>query len=143
MRHAMGQTGNKAKNSNDLVGVIGEAPDHLPCDVVEAVCRKVSIIKYKPCRDPKLVFEMWVYAPEQYAGVMLRMFVRLDPRWKTLPVGSKLWKMAQVAAGPLKRRQRVTKSMFEGKAFRCRLRSVGKGPAAYSVVDSLIEKLTE
>ena len=73
-------------------------------------------------------------------GTKLQMFARYAG-WKTLPVRSKLWKLATVATGgQLKRKQKVTKSLFIGKMFRCKVRPDENGH--YTVVDTLIKKLT-
>ena len=68
------------------------------------------------------------------------MFVR-DGLWEKVPVSSKLWKMARVANPDLENGQEITKKMFTGKMYECKLKKSGVGPAAYTVVDSLIRKL--
>lgn len=70
------------------------------------------------------------------------MFVRNDPRWKSPPVSSKLFKVCAVAVGGLPRRRRITKGMFVGKLFRCRIKTAGEGAAAYSIVETITERLT-
>jgi hypothetical protein len=71
------------------------------------------------------------------------MFVRYDRKWKYARESSKLFKSACVALGRrLHRGERITKSLWLRKSFRVRLRQVGEGAAAYSVVDRLLEKLT-
>jgi len=129
-------------SEDDVLGVIGDSPPLLPDTIkeVDALCTEVQLISYRGTNDARLVFAFQVVEPEQYSGQKLQMFARYAG-WKTLPVRSKLWKLATVATGgQLKRKQKVTTRLFVGKIFRCRVRPDKNGH--YTVVDTLIKKLT-
>src|SRR5262245_51251829 len=129
------------RTDDETLFTVEEVPTLLPCKEVDAVCRSIKKVHYSPYQQEKWVFAFCVITPEQHAGTVLEMFVRLDRRWKAPPVSSKLFKAACVATRLLKG-ERITQSMFLNKVFRCQLRKSGKGPAAYTVVDKLMEKLT-
>jgi hypothetical protein len=107
--------------------------------LVEARCIAVTRAFY--FNRPKLVFKFKVIEPELYRGQKLEMFARNSPTWKSHPpVSSKLWKIAAVALGRLpEKHDRVTKSMFLGKTFKCTVGNSGKGVFAYSVVEMISE----
>jgi hypothetical protein len=68
------------------------------------------------------------------------MYVR-QAGWQNVPVSSKLWKVTRVATnGQFRRGQRITKSLFVGKLFRCKVR--GDKNSHYTVIDTIVEKLT-
>ena len=85
----------------------------------------------------RLAFEFKVFEPEEYAGLILPMYVRLGGWTGRPPVSSKLAKVAQVAGC----QRRFIKSAFLNKAFRCRLKET-RGDAPYSVIKMITEKLT-
>ena len=129
-------------SEDDVLGVIGDSPPLLPENIkqVDALCTEVQTIAYRGTNDARLVFAFQVIEPELHSGMKLQMFAR-HAGWKTLPVRSKLWKLATVATnGQLRRKQKVTKSLFVGKIFRCRVRQDKNGH--YTVIDTLIKKLT-
>ena len=128
--------------SEDLLAQLGDGPPLLQCAQVEAVCMRISKVEYRPFQQVKWVFDFRVFEPDEHAGLRLQMFARVDPRWKRLPVASKLWKVVQVASGGDRSVRRATKSLFVGKAFRCRVKRCGEGDAAYSTVEMIVEKLT-
>jgi hypothetical protein len=125
------------------LGVAAETAPLLPLSQANAVCLSVTSVDYRPYQRTKLLFKFSIVEPESYAGTILEMFVRTDAKWKTLPPASKLLKIACVANGTrLRRGQTVVPSMFVHRVFKCRLRKVGEGAAAYTIVDTLLEKLT-
>jgi len=129
-------------SEDDVLGVIGDSPPLLQDTIkkVDALCTDVQLVRYRGTNDARMVFTLQVIEPERYRGTTLQMFARYAG-WKTLPVRSKLWKLATVATGgQLKRNQKITKSLFVGKVFRCRVRPDKNGH--YTVVDTLIERLT-
>jgi len=146
MTSKAGQQGSRVvpfeRTDDDTLCTIEEVPALVPCKEVEAVCRDVEKVYYSPYQQEKWVFKFSVVVPEQYAGNVVPMFVRVVKSWKTPPKASKLFKIACVASGGLRKGQLVTKSMFLNKMFRCQLRQSGKGPAAYTVVEKILEKLT-
>ena len=114
----------------------------LPCGQVVAVCMHLGEPVY--CfgqRKRQFIFS--VIEPDEYAQLKLDMWLRDDPKWDGRPPrASKLFKMTAVALGRLPgRRECITTRMFVGKAFRCRLHVSGKGPASYSVIAELLEKV--
>ncbi len=122
--------------------VMGDTPPLLPCDEVLAVFTNLQRTLFKPYKQEKFVFELTVFSPEKFEGVKLEMFARIDPSWKSPPRSSKLWKIIQIVTdGEFRKRQRVTKNIFIGKAFRCKLKTVGEGPAAYSIIEMIVEKI--
>jgi len=129
-------------SEDDVLGVIGDSPPLLQNTIkeVDALCTDIRLVSYRGTNDARFVFTLRVIEPERYSGTKLQMFARYAG-WKTLPVRSKLWKLATVATdGQLKRSQKITKSLFVGKIFRCRVRLDEHGH--YTVVDTLIKKLT-
>jgi len=125
----------------DLLFTTGDCASLLLCEEVQAICQDVKRALY--FGQPKLAFKFTVVEPEKHAGEKLEMFVHNAKKWHGHPPrSSKLHKVAAIALGGPPRRQRLTKSVFVGKIFRCRLKSVGQGAAAYSVVENLLEKLT-
>ena len=132
----------QTEDENELLCMMGDAPPLLSSDEVLAVCIDVKRTLFKHHRQEKFVFVFRVFSPEEYEGVRLEMFARIDPLWKTPPRASKLWKTIQVATdGEFRKRQRVTKKLFKGKAFRCKVKTCGNGPAAYSIIDEILEKI--
>ena len=101
---------------------------------------EVQSVIYQGANDARFVCTFQVIEPEKYTGTKLQMYAR-DAGWKTLPVRSKLWKLATVATGgQLRRKQKGTKSLFVGKSFRCKVRPDKNGH--YSVIDTIVKKLT-
>lgn len=130
------------QDPDEVMGVTGEVPPLLLCSEVKAVCQAVKTVEYAPFRQKKYLFIFSVVEPEEYATNHLQMFVRVNPAWKHPPIASKLFKAALVATdGQLRNRQRITKSMFIGKLFLCKLRTVGEGGARYSIIDCITERL--
>ena len=127
--------------SDDIICTIDECPPLLDCKEVTAKCVSLEKAFYKPYQHTKLVFALQVITPERYAGAILKMFVPTKSESEKLRVASKLFKTVNVAVGKLKPRQRISKKMFLGKVFRCRLRSVEKLGAVYTIVDHLLEKV--
>jgi hypothetical protein len=132
-------------DNDDILGVVGEAQTALIADYAEvhAVCSKVTEHAYK--WGPRLLFTFTVIDPPKYEGIKLFMFARIVTAWKEkyFPESSKLYKMACIAAGKrLPRGFRITKSLWVGKAFKCRLETSGKGAARYTTVSELLERLT-
>lgn len=131
----------KSGAEDELICQTGDCPPLLPCSEVEAVCKNVRLVRYGPFGQ-RLVFEFEVFFPEEFARSKLSMFVRKDPKWIHPPIGSKLFKVIAVAVGSLPKRRAITKSLFVDKLFRCRIKTVGEGAAAYSTVDTITERLT-
>ena len=128
--------------SDEILAQLGDSPPLLQCAEVEAVCMRISKVEYRPFQQVKWVFDFRVFEPDEHAGLRLQMFARIDPRWKRLPVSSKLWKAVQVASSGDRSVRKATKSLFVAKAFRCKLKTCGEGDAAYSTVEKIVEKLT-
>jgi hypothetical protein len=128
---------------SDLLGVVGDNPVLLPSSVskVSAVCFKVDRFPYRGVKsDMRFRFYFRVFDPIKFEGVTLVMYVR-DGGWRTLPVSSKLWKLARVATqNQIGRGRKVTKSLFVGKAFLCKVKTM-KGPAPYTIIDTILEVL--
>lgn len=127
---------------DELICETGDCPPLLPCSEIQAVCTDVRPVHYGPFRQEKLVFDFEVLDPAEFAGLKVSMYVRKDPKWKHSPVSSKLFRVSAVAVGSLPRRRRITKSLFVGKLFRCRITTTGEGAAAYSIVERITERLT-
>jgi hypothetical protein len=129
-------------DSDDLIGVSGDGGVLLPgLQVVDAVCRSMTLVEFRMFKRTKYVFRFGVVQPPEHLGVNLQMFARFVPSWKRIPTSSKLYRCACVAVGRRLRGERITKSMFVGKLFQCRLKTVGD-VAAYTIVDTLLRKLT-
>jgi hypothetical protein len=127
---------------NDVIGTAGEVSTLIPCDTVEAICRSVEEIFYRPYQEKRLVFTFRITEPPELKDQRVQMFCRKDDRWKHVPESAALFKAACAARGRrLHRGEKITKTMFLKHLFRCRLRTAGKGPAAYTVVDKIIERL--
>jgi hypothetical protein len=128
----------------EIFGIAGECAPLLPISIANAVCLSVNLVRYQPYQRTKLVFKFSLIEPEAHVGTTLEMFVRTEPSWKEkLPPASKLHKIACIANGArLKRGQKVVPSMFLNRVFKCRLRKVGDGAAAYTIIDTILEKLT-
>jgi len=142
-RAALGEpTGPEPGALDELICQTGDCPPLLHCPEVQAVCTDVHLVRFRPFQQDKLVFDFEVFNPVEFAGSKLSMFVRKDPKWKHPPVGSKLFKVSAVAVGSLPSRRRITKSLFVDKLFRCRIKTVGEGAAAYSIVETITERLT-
>lgn len=129
---------------DEVLGVCGDSAPLLECAEVEAVCRSVVQKYFGPFSQHKLIYSFSILVPASHIGEVLEMFVRTDPRWKNRPPqSSKLFKIACVAQGRrLRKGERIVKAMFVHQVFRCRLRRCGTGPAAYSSIDIILEKLT-
>src|SRR5262245_57643042 len=139
-----------------VIGTVGEVAPLIECKQVQAVCCKVD---EKPrllpiwC-DKRTGKERWaiyfwfrVFEPAEHAGTELMMYVRWNPAWavKGIDYRSALWKAACVAAGRrLDKKEKISTGLFRGKLFLCQLRLAGKkkSPAKYTVIDSLLEKIT-
>jgi hypothetical protein len=134
--------GEKVERENELLCVIGDEGLLLDVSEVDAVCIKVEFGDYRFWGQEKIILLFRVFEPRQYEGAVLPMYIHMKPHWKTNPPRrSKLWKSANVACnGCLRKGQKITKSMFVNKAFRCGVRKT-EGDAPYSIVDCLIEKL--
>lgn len=127
---------------NDLIGTSGDGGMLLPCQEVDAVCRSMKLVEFRMYRRQKYVLGFDVIEPVEYQGTRLHLYLRKGNNWKRIPPSSKLFKAACVALGRRLRNERILKSDFVGVAFRCRLRTVDSGGQPYSVVDSLLRKLT-
>lgn len=128
---------------DDVIGTVGDVPPSILCETVEAVCVRIEDTFYRPWCRRKLVLSFQVYAPEEHAGQIVQMFLRIKRDWPYIPASANVFKAASVSLGrKLRRGEKITKSMFLRKAFRCRLRQSGTAPASYSVVAVLLEKLT-
>jgi len=127
---------------DDVIGNIGYVPPHLLTEHVDVVVVGIRTIKFRMYGRTKLVFDLRIIAPQAHAGERLPMYVRVERDWKTLPIASKLFRIACVATGRVIRDTKVRKSWFLGQAFRGQVRQVGKPPATYSVVETLFERLT-
>ena len=125
----------------ESLGTVGDAPPLLNLKTALGMCVKVEVVYYPPWQGHRLVFTFHLVDPAPFQGTKLQMYVRQDPDWKTLPVASKLYKVARVAGGPFMRGQDVTKSLFLRKIFKCELAVVGTGAAAYSIVKTITEKV--
>jgi hypothetical protein len=126
-----------------VLGVAGAPPALIQLSQIDAVCLSVTLHDYKPYRQQKWVLTFSPVAPEGYSDHRLELFLRTDPKWRTPPLASKLYKAACVAYGSqLPKGFRITQGMFVNRVFRCQLRQVHRGAAAYTIVDSLLEKLT-
>jgi hypothetical protein len=121
----------------------GEYPPLLTENKSLDVCATCTAVDIFPAygRD-NYMFTLMVFEPLEYEGTKLHCFAPFRDKWRTrpLPIGSKLFKLAVVATGQ-RRFRRITKKMFLGKAFVCRVRPTGTGDARYSVVDTFIKKL--
>ncbi len=128
---------------DDILGVVGDNPPILPPLVKEvvALCKAVDLKSYRGIWDHRYVFTMQVVKPDDFEGMKLVMYARWREEWKTLPVKSKLWKLARRATGEqFKAKQKITKSLFLKKLFRCRVRLDENGD--YTVIDTIIERVT-
>ena len=126
---------------SELYGVVTDAPILIECEFVDAVCTEIRKIKFGAF-GLRLVFKFTIVSPRKFEGKSLEMYVRFNPDWKGVPRSSKLAKSAVVATGGWSKRLAITHALFKNKLFKCKLRLVGKGPARYSVVDAIQEKLT-
>lgn len=135
----------KGLGDKDCLCSIQDSSVTLPIEEIEAMCVKIETIPYKWFGQEKLVFHFRVYEPEEYAGTVLKMYVRWNPVWRKrgVPLGAKLWQIIHLAQdGGLKRGQKVQKSVFVGKIFRCRLRTATTTTGIpYSLVDTVTKKL--
>ena len=131
----------KSREVPDILCEFGDCPALLPCAEVEAVCTEVKRVLFRGFGE-RMVFTFGVAIPQEFAGTKLQMYVRAPRSWKRPPVSSKLFKVVAAACGELPRRRRITGDMFVGKLFRCRLKQVGERSATYSVVETILERLT-
>src|SRR5688572_22372983 len=108
---------------DDLIGIAGDGGVLLPDKEVQAICRSMNRVEFRMFKRWKYVLKFDVIVPDCYLGkVSLNMYLRFVPSWARIPTCSRLYKAACIAHGGRLRRQRITKSMFVGKVFRCRLR---------------------
>ena len=140
MRLVKNSTG--ALENNDFLCLASERPPLLNCKEVTAVCKKISKVSYRPFHQTKWVFQFEVFEPQQYQGLSLSMYVRIDPAWGKPPIHSKLSRACTVASKGRPKVREITKRMFVGRLFRCFLRTVGQDDARYSIIDTIVEALT-
>lgn len=132
------------REDDDLIGVSADGGILLPDDIthVDAICVSVTTMYFRMFKRTKMVFTFVVIEGQRVdAGTRLQMFVRFE-KWRTVPASAKLFKVACVALGKRLQGERITKSLFLKKAFRCRLAKIGDGAAAYSIIEIITEKLT-
>jgi hypothetical protein len=130
------------EQDDDIIGIAGEGGALLPCTTVDAVCTRVDTVYFARYQRHKLVLNFSVYSPPEFEGVKLQMFLRLDKRWTKIPRSASLYKAALIATGRRIDNEKIRKSWFKSKAYRCSLRTVGSDTGAYSVIDSIVERLT-
>lgn len=111
----------------------------LECDEVEATCVDVVKQEFGQYDQTKLILIFNVYFPERYQCVRLNMYLT---HYERPGMRSKMYKLIRTVVGEVKRKQRITKSMFVGRAYRCKLRTVDVDGVRYSVVDEVLEVLT-
>ena len=143
----------RPSTEDDLLAYVGDIPPLLEGEtVVDAQC--VSIIgpfrfRFKGHERAKLVFWFVVVVPHEHAGKKLPMYVRMEDAWRGRPISrrAKLHKLAYLATGRhLTKGYRITKTMWLGKIFRCRLKRVtvdsgGDEAMHYTVIDTILEKV--
>ncbi len=134
-------SGNEEEHDEELIGTSGDGGVLLPCKEVDATCRSMKLVEFRMYGRTKYVLEFDVIDPAEFQGTRLRLYLR-KKNWKRIPPSSKLFKAACVALGRRLRNERIVKSDFVGCAFHCKLRTVDSGGAPYSVIDSLLRKLT-
>jgi hypothetical protein len=130
---------------DEIIGETDDGGSLLSVAEVDAVCRSMTLVEFRMFKGrKKFVLKFDVVWPAEYLErkISLSMYVRFVPSWRRIPPSSKLYQCACVALGRRLRVERVTKSMFVGKIFRCRLRTVSRGASAYSIIDTLLEKQT-
>jgi len=136
----------KEQQDDEALGTVRDSSVVLPIEEVDAMCTNIEFVPYYLFAQQKYLFHLRVCEPEKYAGMMLQMYVRWNPTWEKqgVPRRAKLWQIIHVAnAGPLKRGQKIKKSMFLGKIFRCRLSvATTESGICYSVVDTITKKVT-
>lgn len=134
----------KEPEQDEVLCQFGETPPVIRLATVDAVCVGVTKKYFGPFHQTKFVFQFRVTEPQQYIGLKLEMFARIDPKWNGKPpVSSKLFKVTAVALGYAPRRIKVWKGLFVGKVFQCRLRMAGTVTAAeYTIVDIIVKKVT-
>jgi hypothetical protein len=135
-----------------VIGKVGLVAPLLHCKQVRAVCVRVDekprLLKRWGGKDKKryaIYFWFEVTEPSQHEGVELMMYCRWNPDWekKGIDYRSKLYKCACIALGRrLDRKDSITTSIFRGKVFLCNLSEVGKPPASYTAIETIVEKLT-
>ena len=110
-------------------------------DTIDAICTAIERVHYARYDRHEFVFSFRVLEPPN-EGLMLKMYVRYLTRWRYLPRTSKLLSCVRVALQGQRRPPgaAIRKSWFVGRVFRVRLRNTA-GPAPYTVVDSLLERL--
>ena len=124
---------------DDTLCIAEAGPPLLDCDEVEATCVDAGKRHFGQYDQTKLILTFNVYLPEQYEGVQLPMYLTY---YKQLAIRSKMYKLIRAVVGEVKGKQRITKSMFVGRAYRCKLRTVDVDGVRYSVVDEVLEVLT-
>jgi hypothetical protein len=137
---------------DDVIGKVGQVAPLISCKQVHAVCTGVDakprlLRRWSSKEKQRYAIYFWfqVVEPSQHEGLELMMYCRWNPTWakKGIDYRSKLYKCACVALGRrLDRKDSITTSIFRGKIFRCSLSVVGKPPAEYSAIETIVEKLT-
>ena len=122
---------------DEVLAVVDEAPPLLECAEAVCFCFKIERTLFPEFQTVKLVFYFRVLEPHQHKDLVLKMYVS-DQKGKRLPIRSKLYQIARVAFSDLKKRTRITNSMFLKKIFRCRLGPTAT-PVPYTVVRTLLE----
>jgi hypothetical protein len=129
---------------DETLGVVGEANTALIVGyaAVKAICRTMEKKAYR--WGERYVLTFVIIDPEKYQGTTLPMYMRVteSTKRKHIPESAKLYKAACVAMGyRLPRGFKIKKSMFVGKTFRCRLRTVHEGAVMHTIVDTITEKV--
>ncbi len=124
---------------DDTLCIAEAGPPLLDCDEVEAICVDVVKRYFGQYDQTKLILTFNVYLPERYVGVQLPLYLT---HYERPGIRSKMYKLIRAVVGEVKGKQRITKSMFVGRAYRCKLRTVDVDGVRYSVVDEVLEVLT-
>jgi hypothetical protein len=139
-------------DDDDLLGEIERDGGKvlIGCATVNAIVTKIETPKKKTGEikkmfgKTKLIFTLQVIDGD-YAGTVLKCYVRLESTWKYIPASAKIYRMACVALGRrLTPKDRITKALFLRKVFVCLLEKVepikGVESLAYTVVSEFKEK---
>src|SRR5262249_34047007 len=129
---------------DDSFGVVVNANVLLDtgCKTVDATCTKIELHYFPLYKRHGFVFTFAAFQPEKYCNVDLELFVVFDRRWNSIPRSSKLYKQLCGALGRHPRKgERLCKGTFLHQAFRCSASTVGNGAAAYTKIETLIERL--
>jgi len=125
---------------DDTLCIAEAGPPILDCKKVEATCVYVVKRHFDQYNQTKLILTFNVYLPERYEGVQLPMYL---PYYERPGIRSNMYKLIRTVVGEVKGRQHITKSMFVGRAYRCRLKIVETEEGIrYSAVDEVLEVLT-